>query len=449
MRRALVIMAIAANVIFLWAGTNASIPSGWSRETGLDAKYPKGTANAVNPGGTGGALTHHHATTAHNHSGAHTHTMPDSGACSGTTARDTGTVRPPDNHTHASNPAAQNPVTNANLPDDTPNTSDDNNEPAYFKTIFIKSDGTPTGIPANAVGIWNATTAPANWNLCDGGSGRPDMRNCFLKGADAAGDGGATGGAATHTHTNSAVSHTHTGNYSHDHPQVTSSQTAASMVGGPVSGSNAATATQTHTHALTVNSQATDAITGNTAGASGSGANEPPYWLLGFIQNNAGANDLPTNIIGLWIGTLATIPNNWKLCDGTNSTPDLRTLYVKGANTLAGVGGSGGSATHTHTGAAHTHAVAAHTHTVTAGSGAGSNETAGAANCATTAHTHPSWSPTGSSSFTSGNGTPTVSNYTTTEPPYYNVAFIQYQPVTFVAAWAQGANSVAGPGVPK
>jgi hypothetical protein len=32
--------AVASGIIILWSGTNASIPSGWTRETSLDGRYP-------------------------------------------------------------------------------------------------------------------------------------------------------------------------------------------------------------------------------------------------------------------------------------------------------------------------------------------------------------------------------------------------------------------------
>jgi hypothetical protein len=34
----------------------------------------------------------------------------------------------------------------------------------------------------------------------------------------------------------------------------------------------------------------------------------------------------------MWSGTIATIPSGWLLCDGSNSTPDLRNRFVIGAN---------------------------------------------------------------------------------------------------------------------
>jgi hypothetical protein len=37
----------------------------------------------------------------------------------------------------------------------------------------------------------------------------------------------------------------------------------------------------------------------------------------------------------MWSGTIATIPTNWFLCDGNNSTPDLRDKFVVGATSDA------------------------------------------------------------------------------------------------------------------
>lgn len=43
------------------------------------------------------------------------------------------------------------------------------------------------------------------------------------------------------------------------------------------------------------------------------------------------ANSVPTGIITMWSGTIATIPSGWYLCDGNNSTPDLRDKFIIGA----------------------------------------------------------------------------------------------------------------------
>ena len=42
---------------------------------------------------------------------------------------------------------------------------------------------------------------------------------------------------------------------------------------------------------------------------------------------------VPSGVIVMWSGT--TIPSGWALCDGTNSTPDLRNRFIVGANDVS------------------------------------------------------------------------------------------------------------------
>lgn len=63
---------------------------------------------------------------------------------------------------------------------------------------------------------------------------------------------------------------------------------------------------------------------------------------------------IPTGIISMWSGSIATIPSGWFLCDGSNGTPDLRDRFVVGAGSTYAVAATGGSAnaivvSHTHT----------------------------------------------------------------------------------------------------
>ena len=86
-----------------------------------------------------------------------------------------------------------------------------------------------------------------------------------------------------------------------------------------------------------------------TAGATGQvllsgGGSNTPTWGNAFVAG----------MIMLWSGSSATIPSGWVLCDGTNSTPDLRNRFVVGATSTYAVGATGGSAdaivvSHTHT----------------------------------------------------------------------------------------------------
>ena len=61
-----------------------------------------------------------------------------------------------------------------------------------------------------------------------------------------------------------------------------------------------------------------------------------------------------SGMIMLWAGSVASVPSGWFLCDGTNSTPDLRSKFIVGAGSTYAVNATGGSAdaitvSHTHT----------------------------------------------------------------------------------------------------
>ena len=54
---------------------------------------------------------------------------------------------------------------------------------------------------------------------------------------------------------------------------------------------------------------------------------------------------IPIGGIIMWSGTIASIPSNWRLCNGANGTPDLRNRFIIGASvdaTTTYTGGSGG-----------------------------------------------------------------------------------------------------------
>jgi microcystin-dependent protein len=52
---------------------------------------------------------------------------------------------------------------------------------------------------------------------------------------------------------------------------------------------------------------------------------------------------LPSVVIVMWSGSVAAIPSGWLLCDGTNSTPDLRDRFLVGAGNTYAVGATGGA----------------------------------------------------------------------------------------------------------
>ncbi len=63
-----------------------------------------------------------------------------------------------------------------------------------------------TAFPAGGIIMWSgaAGAVPTGWALCDGSKGTPNLRDRFVIGAGSSYAPGATGGAATHSHTASA-----------------------------------------------------------------------------------------------------------------------------------------------------------------------------------------------------------------------------------------------------
>jgi hypothetical protein len=83
------------------------------------------------------------------------------------------------------------------------------------------------------------------------------------------------------------------------------------------------------------------------------GSNTTQIATTAFVQTALSAA-FTTGMIMLWSGSSASIPSGWLLCDGSNSTPDLRNKFVVGAGSTYSVGATGGSAdavvvSHTHT----------------------------------------------------------------------------------------------------
>lgn len=69
-------------------------------------------------------------------------------------------------------------------------------------------DPIPGGIPIGGIILWSGAEAaiPADWALCDGNNGTPNLQDRFVIGAGSTYAPDATGGASTHTHTQHGVS---------------------------------------------------------------------------------------------------------------------------------------------------------------------------------------------------------------------------------------------------
>lgn len=70
-------------------------------------------------------------------------------------------------------------------------------------------------------------------------------------------------------------------------------------------------------------------------------------WLIDLISEKI-LTDM-SGMILLWSGAVVDIPTGWNLCDGNNSTPDLRDRFIVGSGNAYAVNDTGGSSYQTHT----------------------------------------------------------------------------------------------------
>jgi microcystin-dependent protein len=166
-------------------------------------------------------------------------------------------------------------------------------------------------IPVGGIVMWSGSilSIPAGWALCDGTNGTPNLRDKFIMGAGSAYSPGAQGGSAdatlvAHTHTFSATTgtesadHTHTGYtdvqgaHAHNYtaPGASSLDDRNGSNSYPMDPVTRSTDTQgAHQHNVQTygNSVAHThnvAGTADSAGASPTGANLPPFFALAYIM---------------------------------------------------------------------------------------------------------------------------------------------------------------------
>ena len=109
---------------------------------------------------------------------------------------------------------------------------------------------------------------------------------------------------------------------------------------------------------------------------------------------------IPTGAILLWSGSTGSIPSGFVICDGTNSTPDLRDRFIVGAGSTYAVDATGGAntvalseaelAAHTHSVSGTTASDGDHTHNVSGNTSNTGAHTHSGSTSNTGAHTHAS-----------------------------------------------------------
>ncbi len=173
------------------------------------------------------------------------------------------------------------------------------------------------------------------------------------------------------------------------------------------------------------------ALTGTpTAPTAAAATNTTQLATTAFVQT-ALASAFTSGMIMMWSGTIATIPSGWVLCNGSNSTPDLRNRFIIGAHSdSAGVAYTTVTGSNTQTGGSKDAIVVSHTHTATstdAGHTHTQNGFGGSAPGLTTSATPISGSSTTGTGFASITTTIASTGSSGTNAnlvPYYALAFI-------------------------
>lgn len=177
------------------------------------------------------------------------------------------------------------------------------------------------------------------------------------------------------------------------------------------------------------------ALTGTpTAPTATSGTNTTQIATCAFVLANA----IPTGLISMWSGSIASIPSGWYLCDGNNSTPDLRDKFIIGAKqdetslaktnvtgSLTQTGGTKDAVNVSHIHTASTNTAGGHTHGGTTSTFIGFTPD-GYGNASTTSgsRTLQEMTSAGDHSHTVTVDSAGVSGTNQNLPPYYALAFI-------------------------
>ena len=415
--------SIPSGVGVWYKGTHASIPAGWARQTNMDDRFAKGQSGTTDPNGTGGSATHDHNANSHSHTVAsHTHTGTTAGPSStvyiaGNNYHDAASA----NHTHSFTSGAAT----GNLGSASAAYNASNGKPPARTLIYIESDGTGDGFPADAVVYYNSATEPDDWTQYTNGNGK------FTVGAATGANGDGDGGGGSHTHTGDA--HSSHSVAAHDHASAASSTASANsrMYSGS---SYNPQASDNGTHNVDLDNDAdTTTVSSANMGTTGAYSSEPVFYKLNQIY--ADSNNWLEGAICMWLGTLGNIPTgdgwvhmNTASGSGVTATIDLRGKFIKTTDsTQSDLGGTGGADSHNHNApSAHSHTVT-HRHNYPTTSAAGTTYPGHSwyANAAAPSHTHAAGEASEQAPSSSSDSTGIGTSNGTTDPYFRTVAYIR------------------------
>lgn len=150
-------------------------------------------------------------------------------------------------------------------------------------------------VPVGGIIMWGGGVIPANWHVCDGTGGTPDLRNKFVMAAGATYPAGDTGGFADSvvvSHTHNITDHTHTiTDPGHSHsttliPRANGGGGGGSGVGlvGDITPNSGSVTFSSDSATTGITISTATGVTADSTGVSGVGKNIPPYYSLTYIM---------------------------------------------------------------------------------------------------------------------------------------------------------------------
>ena len=143
------------------------------------------------------------------------------------------------------------------------------------------------------------------------------------------------------------------------------------------------------------------------------------------------AENIPVKAIALWSGNLDTIPEGWRICDGSTqdgfTVPNLKQYMIYIPATNSKVGSSGGNTIHNHDRASNTNSGGAHYHRlqfVSAAPGANKIGVKSGSNALIAKWAHKHLGYKNSKSSGAHNHTLPATNNANHMPPYINLYYI-------------------------
>lgn len=375
---------IPTGIVAMWSGALLDVPSDWDVCDGTNStpdlvdRFIKGAPAGQDPGATGGSNTHGHSISAsggHSHTisseGGHQHSISDggnhvhSGSCEDKPTGSQSAMRfgHLGLHDHPCETAGEHSHSNTSVSDHNHSMDDADNIPPSYKVAFIRAN-TDTKLKQGIIIMWqNLNEIPSGFGLCDGTNDTPDFDGRFAYGSNSP---GSTVGSEEHNHSTSSTSnHSHDigsgGSHSHslsyidwDHSHETGFEeyTSVSLL-VPAQGDNDAGHSHTsssvpdHDHGGTISG-------GSHSHTTGMHSNVPSCRRVGFIMALS-EQDAVNKGIFIWTGLLSAIPTYFKLCDGSEGTPDYRSLFVYGTTDNTEVDNTEGSTSHGHNTSSESH----------------------------------------------------------------------------------------------